>query len=407
MSLQVLTPATELDAVNALLAATGESPVTSLVAAAGRPDVELAQATLNAVAREVMTKRWRFNTAINVAVAKVGSTFPVPANLLSFDLTPTEAQRGLDIIRSGSTFVDRLYGSDIPVEELRINPVWFVPFSDAPEAARRYITVAAARRYVQQTLGGEEPVTYSAADEQEALTALTADDTPRTPVVPQGNARTETDALNVVLVGSGMSPVAHVLGAVGPQVIALNVLRDAVASLCEDEWKFNVHLNVPLEPLDTIEYDGEVINVFAVPSGAVSATLSPVRGQEALDAAPVVPSVYYNPDPRLFILADRLTGREGFKQEKLWVDIKSHVPYDKLPTVAQRFVTMQATRQFAAMNDLEPRWKLADEQLARRALLKEQAFPRRMNVFDNPELAAAHGGRRWAFGRSEMRRRVR
>lgn len=184
--LDTYTPTTELEAVNAILAAANEAPVDSLDAAAGRGDVALALSTLAEVQRETLSYHWRFNSDINYRLTGVaegdGYVFPEPPGMLAFTLTRSSAQYGWDIVsRPSRTYqvggasvrilTDRVGGFDtLSVSELFINPVWAVPFSLMPEHARRYIVRSAVRRRVQQ--GGYPNLQACAADEAGAWREL-------------------------------------------------------------------------------------------------------------------------------------------------------------------------------------------------------------------------------------------
>jgi hypothetical protein len=86
MSLQSFTPTSELDAVNALLAAAGEAPIDSLAAAVGRPDVDLARATLNRTHAEVLAERWTFNLDPDTGAATFVPFADVPLLVQTFIL---------------------------------------------------------------------------------------------------------------------------------------------------------------------------------------------------------------------------------------------------------------------------------------------------------------------------------
>lgn len=187
MSLDTYAPTTDLEAVNAILAAANEAPVDSLDAATGRGDVALALQALNETLREVMSQRWRFNSDYDFKLTGVPEdgeyVYPEPANMLAFTTSADTRRLGYDIVaRPSRTFLvdgesvrilaNRIGGKDaLPFSELVIDPTWFVPFALAPEAARRYIVAAAIRRRVQQS-GLTSQVQPAAADEAAALKSL-------------------------------------------------------------------------------------------------------------------------------------------------------------------------------------------------------------------------------------------
>lgn len=184
--LDTYTPTTDLEAVNAILAAANEAPVESLDAAAGRGDVALALAALADAYRDTAIRRWRFNS--DTYYKLTGTTeagafvYPEPDGMLSFTLSRTTEQYGRDIAsRPSRTYLvsgesvrilaDRFGGSDtIDLPELFINPVWSVDFNLMPECARRFIVRSAVRRRVQES--GLPNIQARAADEAEAWREL-------------------------------------------------------------------------------------------------------------------------------------------------------------------------------------------------------------------------------------------
>ncbi|MCC8538635.1 phage tail protein, partial [Xanthomonas codiaei] len=78
-----LTPTTELEAVNEMLAVIGEQPVSALEAV-GNTDVAIAIRTLRGVSREVQTTAWWFNTDESYTfVLNAENRVPLPNLILS------------------------------------------------------------------------------------------------------------------------------------------------------------------------------------------------------------------------------------------------------------------------------------------------------------------------------------
>ena len=73
MSHMVLTPQTELEAVNALLTSIEESPVSSLTTTT-TTDVNLAKTKLSEINRRVQKEGWHFNTDYDVTLSLDGSS---------------------------------------------------------------------------------------------------------------------------------------------------------------------------------------------------------------------------------------------------------------------------------------------------------------------------------------------
>lgn len=201
-ALSPLAETSELAAVNRLLSAIGEAPISDLTTST-REDVALAVNLLKEASVEVQSLGWRFNTEFGYELSPSdtmewtgtdGSSatlniFRPPTGLLQFRLTASPAQAELDVIlrrsRSYQTgeplanvlvFYDRKRNRDgfaaDSFAHLYIDPVWLVEWAYLPEVARRYIVTRAARQLLQQILGAADVVGYGAEDEAKALYAL-------------------------------------------------------------------------------------------------------------------------------------------------------------------------------------------------------------------------------------------
>lgn len=197
-------PASELEAVNAMLSAVGEAPVVSLVGTLPT-NVTLARNLLARTAREVQGKGWRFNTEFGYEIAPAGTVswndtsgattilnvFKAPTNLASFSVTKHPLQQGqmyVDTeIRPSRVYVesalpvlvfydrasnrDGFYGRPY----LYIDPVWLFEFADLPSVARDYIIIRAIRRFQQTVAGAPDLAGLTVMDERDALAALQKD----------------------------------------------------------------------------------------------------------------------------------------------------------------------------------------------------------------------------------------
>ena len=200
-----LTATTELEAVNAMLAAAGESPLPAGtdLGTVTQPDVAMALTILRTNSRDVQSMKWKFNTEFGYElvpttnVAWTGSDnstatlniFKPAANLIAFEITPTAEQVGLDVvIRPSRTYTEGLPAAPVLVfydraknrdgldstqfPYLYINPVWLFDFEQMPEEARAYIVVRSARQFIQQTVGSATLVGFTQQDESLAYRNL-------------------------------------------------------------------------------------------------------------------------------------------------------------------------------------------------------------------------------------------
>lgn len=167
----VVTPTTELEAVNIMLAVIGESPINSLNSPAV-VDAVTAQAVLSEVSRAVQTTGWHFNTEEGVTLTPtmfVGEV-QLPANCLR--VSTSGASRNRDVVHRGNRLYDRQNHTYVFTENLTVDMVILLPFNELPEAARYYITIRAARTFQARTVGSETLYQFTAQDEAMALSAL-------------------------------------------------------------------------------------------------------------------------------------------------------------------------------------------------------------------------------------------
>ena len=162
---------TELEAINIMLAAIGEAPVNSLTGTVP-VDVRLAQSTLTEVNKEVQSEGWSFNTEIDVTFTRNNSKqITFSSDVLRID--PNIHQHPtIDAIQRGLKLYDRLNNRFEFDEDLICTVVYFRTFDELPEPARRYITIKAARIFVDRLVSDDGLRTYTQQDEIRARAIL-------------------------------------------------------------------------------------------------------------------------------------------------------------------------------------------------------------------------------------------
>ena len=166
---------TELESINIMLAAIGEAPVNSLTGTLPN-DVKIAQSTLTEVNKEVQSEGWSFNTEIDVTLTRDGSdNINLANNILRVDPSihhhPT-----IDAIQRGSKLYDRLNNEYEFDDDLVCTIVYYRDFDELPEPARRYMTIKAARIFVDRLVGDQGLRTYTQEDEIRARAILVETD---------------------------------------------------------------------------------------------------------------------------------------------------------------------------------------------------------------------------------------
>ena len=163
---------TELESVNIMLAAIGESPVNTLTGTLP-VDVRLAQSTLTEVNKEVQSEGWSFNTEIDVTQQRDSSTQQINLSTDILRIDPNTHQHPtIDAIQRGLKLYDRLNNKYEFDEDLICTVVYFRTFVEIPEPARRYITIKAARIFVDRLVSDDGLRTYTQQDEVRARAIL-------------------------------------------------------------------------------------------------------------------------------------------------------------------------------------------------------------------------------------------
>ena len=164
---------TKLEAVNAMLSALGESPVTSLIGTLPA-DVTKAVAVLDEVAREVLSRGWHFNSEDEVEfVPGANDEIVLPANIVRADAPVGLYDKNLTVI--GNKLYDKQAHTFAFTEsEIKLNVVYLRDFEEIPEAARRFITVRAARILYDRMTDSSGRNVPLLRDEQSALSDLKA-----------------------------------------------------------------------------------------------------------------------------------------------------------------------------------------------------------------------------------------
>lgn len=423
MAIDNIQPTTHLEAVNTILASVGEAPISAL--SSGRVDETMATQILTEVMREVQARRWRFNSEYGYSLSPSGTeggrnVFSVPANLASWKLALIEAQRGLDIVARQERanipavgawiFADRINGTDgiAGLANLVINPVWFVDFDECPQSFRTFVTILAARRFALQVVGSnqESPFGFTEEDERRAFALFKEDQQEQIPVPPLGsNPATESESLNQILTANGIPPVINLSALFEQdQFMALQILRDTDREVQSEGWRFNYESGYELPPeASTYSWvDSEavttVLNIFRPQTNMLTWGVTPTAEQVDVDLSIRLSTRYQDGGQFVPVFYDRLLNRDGLDSEVheyLYLDVVRYIPWTELPETARQYITILASRRVHATRPKSQNlpWTEQDVQLARRALVKDQGYKRRRNIFDHPDMWEFRGRR--------------
>ena len=143
MAFPTTNAATELPAINQILMACGQAPVTTLDET--NPDVAIAYQTLLEVSREVQSEGWTFNKEEHVSVApNDANEIPILSNYLQIDLTQADAGDKKAVQKNGKLY-DKYNHTDKWTDgAVDCDILWFFDWVDLPRPIQDYITARAS-----------------------------------------------------------------------------------------------------------------------------------------------------------------------------------------------------------------------------------------------------------------------
>lgn len=167
----MLLPTTKLEAVNSMLAAVGEAPITNLQD--DLAEAEIAIETLDRTSREMQSRGWSFNTERNRAMAPTTSNeVLLPINTLRVDAVQQE-NGYTDYTRRYTNRGGKLYDTQDRsftfTSTVYLDLVVGLDFDELTESARRFITADATQRYMLIILGADADLQQMQMQAQRAL----------------------------------------------------------------------------------------------------------------------------------------------------------------------------------------------------------------------------------------------
>ena len=167
---------TELEAVNTILSTVGEPPINSFTGTQGA-DATIARNILTEVSREVQSEGWHFNTLFDQTLNPNTSNEIVLADeVLRVDndtlLKNSDLNDQRDVIQRGNRLFDKTDNTFAFDTAVKATIVYFYPFEEMPEPARRYVTIRASRVFQDRMLGSQKHHMYTRQDEAKALSTL-------------------------------------------------------------------------------------------------------------------------------------------------------------------------------------------------------------------------------------------
>ncbi len=160
---------TELSAVNSILGAIGQAPVTSLVY--DNPEIAFIYNLLRDANVDTQAEGWHFNTEKHVKYSpdSVTGKIAIANDVLQLDVSHGWTRREYDVVRRNGYLYDKIDHTDdfSDIESIDLDVIKLQNYEDLPIIFRRYITYRASRMAATQLVANPNLVKLIA--QQEAL----------------------------------------------------------------------------------------------------------------------------------------------------------------------------------------------------------------------------------------------
>ena len=161
---------TELSAVNSILGAIGQSPVTTLNF--DNPETSFIYNILTEVNKDVQNEGWHFNTEHHVKTSPdANKHITLPANTLRYTLNKGLTDKSMDLVVRNSRLYDLVDHTDEFTGDIYLDLTTLYEFEDLPNVFQRYITYRSAVRAAAQLVSNPNLVQLLAQDEAKTRAA--------------------------------------------------------------------------------------------------------------------------------------------------------------------------------------------------------------------------------------------
>jgi hypothetical protein len=162
---------TELSAVNNILGAIGQAPITTLNF--DNPEISFIFNLLRDANVDTQAEGWHFNTEKHVRFAiDANGKIAIGNDILSMDLHDNQARRTSNLVRRNGFLYDKQDHTDVFTADLDLDVVRLYNFEDLPIVFRRYITYRASRQAATQLVANPNLVKLLQGQESLARASL-------------------------------------------------------------------------------------------------------------------------------------------------------------------------------------------------------------------------------------------
>jgi len=170
MAVETTNELTELNAVNSILGAIGQTPVTTLDLE--NPETSFVYQLLQECNRDVQDEGWVFNREDCYPVTPDQNGFiTLPANILRMDVSENDVYRTSDVVKRDGKLYDKYRHTFEFKRPVYMDIVWLFPFSDLPSVFQRYITSRASGRAATQLVSNPNLTQLLTAQEAQTRAA--------------------------------------------------------------------------------------------------------------------------------------------------------------------------------------------------------------------------------------------
>ena len=168
---------TELSAVNSILGAIGQAPITQLKDNSGNitnnnPEIQFIYNLLRDANVDTQAEGWHFNRERHLPFNKDSNTnkIAISADILKLDLPDNWSRRHYNFVRRGGFLYDKITHTDTFPDmagTIELDVIKLYNYDDLPPVFKRYITYRAARTAATQLVAN--PQLVQLLGQQEAL----------------------------------------------------------------------------------------------------------------------------------------------------------------------------------------------------------------------------------------------
>tara|TARA_Y100001963_G_scaffold103353_1_gene142251 strand:+ start:161 stop:799 length:639 start_codon:yes stop_codon:yes gene_type:complete len=170
---------TELSAVNAILGAIGQSPVTTLgtvstgTSTYDNPEVAFIYNLLRDSNVDIQAEGWHFNTEDHVTYTPDAITkkIPIGDDILKMDVHDGWSKKNFDVVRRSGYLYDKYDHTDEWDDDIDLDIVRLLTFDDLPPVFKRYIVYRASRMAATQLVSNPDLVQLLTTQESLARAA--------------------------------------------------------------------------------------------------------------------------------------------------------------------------------------------------------------------------------------------